>query len=78
MTIALIPKQIISSEDLLMPQVVSQEAVIRLLAEKGVFSEEEIIKQGYAYPYAKYPFKYMEQFRQYEREAKENKSGLWK
>jgi len=35
------PKQIISSEELLMSQVVSQEAVIRLLVQKGIFTKEE-------------------------------------
>jgi hypothetical protein len=33
------PKQIVSSEELLMSQVVSQEAVIRLLVEKGIFAQ---------------------------------------
>jgi uncharacterized protein YqgQ len=44
MAIALDPKQIISSEELLMSQVVSQETVIRLLVEKGIFSKEEFLK----------------------------------
>ena len=39
MAIALDPKQIVSSEELLMSQVVSQEAVIRLLVEKGIFTQ---------------------------------------
>ena len=39
MAIALDPKQIVSSEKLLMSQVVSQEAVIRLLVEKGIFAQ---------------------------------------
>jgi hypothetical protein len=38
------PKQIVSSEELLMSQVVSQEATIRLLLEKGLFSKEEFLK----------------------------------
>ena len=41
MAIGLDPKQIVSSEELLMSQVVSQEAVIRLVVEKGIFSKEE-------------------------------------
>jgi hypothetical protein len=41
MAIALDPKQIVSSDELLMSQVVSQEAVIRLLVEKGISSKEE-------------------------------------
>jgi len=39
MAIALDPKQIVSSEELLMSQVVSREAIIRLLVEKGIFSK---------------------------------------
>jgi micrococcal nuclease len=44
----------------------------------GTFLNAEIIKQGYGFAYAKYPFKYMEEFRQYEREARENGRGLWR
>ena len=36
-------KQIVSLEELLMSQVVSQEAVIRLLVEKGIVSKEEFL-----------------------------------
>ena len=36
-------KQIISSEELFMSQVVSQEAVIRLPVEKGIFTREEFL-----------------------------------
>jgi len=43
MAIALDPKQIVSFEELLMSQV-SQEAIIRLLVEKGIFSKEEFLK----------------------------------
>ena len=46
MAIALDPKQIVSSEQLLMSQVVSQEALIRLLVEKGIFSKEEFFGNG--------------------------------
>jgi len=41
MSTALDPKQIVSSEELLMSQVVQQEALTRLLIEKGIFSREE-------------------------------------
>jgi len=44
----------------------------------GTFLNAEIIKQGYGFAYTKYPFKYLEEFRQYEREARESKRGLWK
>lgn len=53
----------------------------RLLAyvylEDGTFLNAEIIKQGYGFAYTRFPFKYLEEFRQYEREARENKRGLW-
>jgi len=35
------PKQIVSSEELLMSQVVRQEALTRLLIEKGILTKEE-------------------------------------
>jgi micrococcal nuclease len=53
----------------------------RLLAyvylEDGTFLNAEIIKQGYGFAYTRFPFKYLEEFRQYEREARENNRGLW-
>ena len=45
MAIALDPKQIVSSEELLMSQIVSQEAVIRLLVRKGIFTNEEFLER---------------------------------
>ena len=44
----------------------------------GTFLNAEIIKQGYGFAYTRYPFKYMEEFRLYQREAREKKRGLWK
>jgi hypothetical protein len=44
MAIGLDPKQIVSSDELLMSQVVSQEAIIRLLIQKGIFTKEEFWK----------------------------------
>jgi len=41
MAIALDPKTMVSSEELLISQVVSNEAIIRLLVEKGI-----LINQG--------------------------------
>ena len=38
----------------------------------------ELIKQGYGHAYTRYPFRYLEQFRKYEKEARENTRGLWK
>jgi hypothetical protein len=44
MAIPLDPKQVLSFEELLMSQVVSQEALTRLLVEKGIFSKEEFLE----------------------------------
>jgi micrococcal nuclease len=44
----------------------------------GTFLNAEIIKQGYGFAYTRFPFKYMEEFRRYEKEARENGRGVWK
>jgi hypothetical protein len=44
MAIPLDSKQIISFEELLMSQVVQQEAFTRLLVEKGILSREEFLE----------------------------------
>ena len=41
MAIPLDSKQVVSFEELLISQVVQQEALTRLLIEKGIFSKEE-------------------------------------
>ena len=41
-------------------------------------ADAEIIKQGYGFAYTKFPFKYLEKFKQYQKEAEENKRGLWR
>lgn len=43
----------------------------------GTFLNAEIIKQGYGFAYTRFPFKYLEQFRQYEKSAREAGTGLW-
>ena len=43
----------------------------------GTFINAEIIKQGYGHAYIRFPFKYLDQFRQNEKEAREVKRGLW-
>jgi micrococcal nuclease len=43
----------------------------------GTFLNAEIVKQGYGHAYVKYPFKYLDQFRGYERDAQEGRRGLW-
>ena len=44
MAIALDPKQIVLNDELLLSQVISQEAIIRLLIEKGIFTKEEFLE----------------------------------
>ena len=44
MAIPLDPKQVVSFEKLLMSQVVQQEALTRLLVEKGIFTKEEFLE----------------------------------
>ena len=44
MAITFDPEQIVSNNELLMSQVVSNEAVIRLLIEKGIFTKEEFFE----------------------------------
>jgi hypothetical protein len=45
MAIGLDHKQIISFEELLMSQVVQQEALTRLLVQKGIFTKEELLEK---------------------------------
>lgn len=44
----------------------------------GGFLNAEIIKQGYGFAYTKYPFRYLAEFKRYEKEAREQRRGLWK
>lgn len=46
MATALDPKQTVSFEELLMSQVVQQEALTRLLMEKGIFSKKEFLEMA--------------------------------
>ena len=43
----------------------------------GTFLNAEVIKQGYGFAYRYFLFKYFDEFKQYEREARENEIGLW-
>ncbi len=38
------PKKIVSSEELVRTQIVSNEAIIRLLIQKGIFTKEEFLE----------------------------------
>jgi hypothetical protein len=44
MAIPLDPKQVVSFEELLMSQVVQQEALTGLLVRKGIFTKEEFLE----------------------------------
>jgi micrococcal nuclease len=43
----------------------------------GMFVNAEIVKQGYGHAYTAFPFRFMEDFRGYEREARAANRGLW-
>ena len=45
--------------------------------EDGTFVNVEIVEQGYGYAFTRYPFKYMERFREAERSARKADRGLW-
>jgi micrococcal nuclease len=45
--------------------------------EDGTLLNAEIIKQGYGHALTRYPFSRMEEFRRLEREAREQRRGLW-
>ena len=44
MAIPLPPKEVVSFEELLISQMVQQEAITRLLIEKGIFTKEEFLE----------------------------------
>ncbi len=46
-------------------------------APDGLFVNAEIIRQGYGHAYVRFPFKYLDQFRQIERFARQAGKGLW-
>lgn len=43
----------------------------------GTFLNAEIIRQGYGHAYTQFPFRYLKEFRAYEREARTAGRGLW-
>lgn len=43
----------------------------------GTFVNAEIVRQGYGFAYTRFPFKYLDEFRRLEREAREHGRGLW-
>jgi micrococcal nuclease len=42
-----------------------------------VFLNATLVQQGYGYAYTVFPFRYLDQFRALEREAREARRGLW-
>jgi len=54
-----------------------QRTLAYVYLEDGTFLNAEIIKQGYGFAYTRFPFKFLEEFRKYEKEARENERGLW-
>lgn len=45
--------------------------------EDGTFINGKIVRDGYAYVYYKYPVSKTEEMSRYEKEARDNKRGLW-
>jgi micrococcal nuclease len=45
--------------------------------EDGTFLNAELIRQGYGHAYTRFPFKHLDDFRALEREARQQKRGLW-
>jgi endonuclease YncB( thermonuclease family) len=43
----------------------------------GTLVNAEIIKQGYGFAYTSFPFTKVDEFRQYQKQAREQKLGLW-
>lgn len=51
--------------------------LLRYLWLDNLFVNAELVKQGYAFAYTNYPFQYLEEFRKYARDARENNRGLY-
>ena len=45
--------------------------------EDGSMLNAEIVRRGFGFAYLRHPFRYMERFRAYEREARASRAGLW-
>ncbi|MGH7772895.1 MAG: thermonuclease family protein [Candidatus Binatia bacterium] len=45
--------------------------------ENGTFLNAEIIRQGYGHAYTQFPFRYLEEFRLLQRQARQRGLGLW-
>ena len=47
------------------------------ILEDGTMLNRELIRQGYAYAYSRFPFRYLGEFRELERAARSQSIGLW-
>jgi micrococcal nuclease len=54
-----------------------ERLLVYVYLRDGTFLNAEIIRQGYGFAYTKFPFKYLHEFRQFEKEARENNKGFW-
>lgn len=45
--------------------------------DDNTFLNAEIIRRGYGFAYTRFPFRYLEEFRALEREARQQRRGLW-
>ena len=45
--------------------------------EDGTFANAEIVRQGYGHAYTRFPFHYLDEFREHQREARQADRGLW-
>jgi micrococcal nuclease len=48
-----------------------------IFLEDGTFLNAEIIRQGYGHAYTRFPFRYQADFLALERQAREQRRGLW-
>lgn len=55
----------------------SKKTLVYMYLQDGTFVNEEVIKQGYGAVSRRSPFKFEDQFKASEKEAKEFKRGIW-
>ncbi|MDR0550825.1 MAG: thermonuclease family protein [Spirochaetaceae bacterium] len=51
--------------------------LVYIYTAQGVCHNAELIRQGYAHAYTRFPFRFMDEFRILEQEARAKKRGLW-
>lgn len=52
--------------------------LVYLYTASGNCHNAELIKQGYAHAYTRFPFQFLDEFRAFEQEARAAKHGLWR